>query len=661
MSTRFPSLALPLAFLTACAALGPGSARAQSFVLDAASASLPAIPATPGDVLEMGIPGGPFVGPLPPPVVGLSAATLGLLPGDVVDALSFGDDAGVVGVDALYFSVDRAAAGIPGVPPDVASEIGAVPPGIQGEAASDVFVTFGFVPPGTNTQALDGDGIPLVPPTVYPGWGPGLSELNPLPGPPLNDDIAAFDWAQPGRMNAFGAFFSLAPGSPSLTPGTNPLLPGGAEPGDILIAGNGPLGAGGTAAFVAVFIPASGLGLVSGGPGCAPPACDDIDALVWPGGAGPYVSITPASPSAGVFSAADVLGPGPAVVLPAVALGLLPTDNVDALEIAPNACPVLPLADAPDFDGVGVCDNCPPLFNPGQEDSDFDGIGDVCDPCTDLDGDGAGDPGFSASLCPTDTCVFAFDVSQANADGDPFGDVCDNCPLAANPTQADGDFDGIGDACDNCPAVPNPGQADADGDLVGDDCDICTGGVGMTKAQLKFGKLTAGPLLQQLQAKGNMGFAGPTLPIPPLDVLNQGMRIQIVDLGAGSALILDHQIPGGAVPNACGPKDGWKTNAPLTSQKFATKTDSIPPGCGANSGLGIAQAQAQDKTAGLKGGTFKLKGKNGTYGPVTGPFRLTVVLGGAAESAGGQCAEHTFAPSDCALNGSGTTLRCKQP
>ncbi|MCC6314705.1 MAG: thrombospondin type 3 repeat-containing protein [Thermomicrobiales bacterium] len=72
-------------------------------------------------------------------------------------------------------------------------------------------------------------------------------------------------------------------------------------------------------------------------------------------------------------------------------------------------------------------DNCPYVYNIGQEDSDGDGIGDACPPAPAPEPEP--DPG-------------------PDTDGDGIPDAVDNCWQLPNPSQKDGDGDGLGNGCD---------------------------------------------------------------------------------------------------------------------------------------------------------------------------------------------------------------------
>ncbi|HET8946305.1 MAG TPA: thrombospondin type 3 repeat-containing protein, partial [Candidatus Polarisedimenticolia bacterium] len=167
-----------------------------------------------------------------------------------------------------------------------------------------------------------------------------------------------------------------------------------------------------------------------------------------------------------------------------------------------------------DCDGVpDAQDNCPWNANPGQQDFNANGRGDVCD----FDDDGDGVPDAS------DRCPFVVDPDQTDTDGDGRGDACDDCPT--DPVN-DGDKDGVCGSTDNCLFTPNPDQADTDGDGQGDLCDSDDGLI-----LLRFTDATHFSWLQELHDQMHHIYRG------DLDVL-RSTGIYVVDPAAPGPLDL---------------------------------------------------------------------------------------------------------------------------
>jgi hypothetical protein len=307
-----------------------------------------------------------------PPPANLPAASLGLASGDDIDAVSYGldvlddfEDPEAEGSVMVAFSVDPASIGSPNS--GVNREATKPTP----EAYGDEFITY-FQ--NSNIELVDEQALVLQ-------EGSLGDDLDALTGQPTS-----YPDPDGNTIPERPVFFSLAPGSPSLT-----TL--GASPADLLFSQNGSVG---------VFALESDLGLVPG---------DDVDALclqksglpspMLRPGVGPpsfpapgaaqfdyaLFSLAPGSPTLGTIgaSSADLLvtdfspnRPGivapPALYAEAMKLGLLDTDDLDALKclLATVFIPV----DHPDGDGV-ITINLGGTDSLRQHQSSYDGIYDI--------------------------------------------------------------------------------------------------------------------------------------------------------------------------------------------------------------------------------------------------------------------------------------------
>jgi len=106
-----------------------------------------------------------------------------------------------------------------------------------------------------------------------------------------------------------------------------------------------------------------------------------------------------------------------------------------------------------------------PFIRPASTDVEQDRLDQRCDP----DDDGVVGPHYTGHYCQNvscagDNCPTVFNPTQNDSDLDDLGDACDDS-YSYNP---DPDGDGVADGQDNCPTIANRGQQDTDGDGLGE-------------------------------------------------------------------------------------------------------------------------------------------------------------------------------------------------
>jgi hypothetical protein len=149
-----------------------------------------------------------------------------------------------------------------------------------------------------------------------------------------------------------------------------------------------------------------------------------------------------------------------------------------------------------------------------------------------------------------------------------------------------------------------------------------------------------------------------------------GFQIMAEDPDAAFAPIVEWSartlaIPPGALHSGCGPKDGWSESASGSSYKYRNRSNALPPTCAPGSANGLTEIRLLKKSADARIVDVKIRAKNTTSQSTPAldgnpSIRLSMTAEAVIGPSNADRCGFSFLPLACKVNGTGTTLSCKQ-